>query len=179
MTLHALTQKIVWLFKDQRNPREYQFAVLILMPAQSGFILWNGTRLVSYPDEVTDRNKPTFPFHTNLCNFVVARPDGGTHAEVALMKRFVPLLRSYNAQRIQECRTILLYSWLFPCNYCKREIISTLGPHSESHNVLLIYTSTMKDMDSEQVTRSTRELVQSGVRVKQENFDEYLPPGSF
>ncbi len=174
---HKFIQKIVELFKDQRQLGEYQFAVLILLPSQDintrNLTLRTRTGVVTRPNEVTDRSSPTFPSEHNFCNFITARPDGPTHAEALLANHFA---RNYSAQQRPQCQTILLYTWLFPCDYCKREILRIFKFYTRDYRVILVYTSTVKDMDEEEVTKSTRDFEQAGIDVRKEKYDKFLPP---
>ena len=175
---HGLVQRIVNTFRHQRL-QGYQFAVLILSPYQDvarKLTLLTRTSEVTTLDQATNCNNPTYPFHHDLCNYVTARPDGPTHAEALLMNRFDPLIRSYNAQEMPECRSILIYTWLFPCDYCKREMIKKLHSYVTDCEVIVVYTSTMADLDEGHVYRSTQEFEQTGIVVRQEDYDHYLSP---
>ncbi len=177
---HIFIQKIVELFKDQRQPGEYQFAVLILLPSQDisirNLTLRTRTGVVTRPNEVTDRSSPIFPLRHDFCNFVTARPHEHTHAEVFLTNHFIPLTRYCSAQQRLQCQTILLYTWLFPCDYCKRKILCTLQSCTRDYWVILAYTSKMKDMDEGHVRMSTHEFEQAGIDVRKEKYDKFLPP---
>ncbi len=174
--LHGFVDKSVELFKNQRT-RGYQFAVLILLPSKNitrDFTLLAKTRIVTHPDEVTNRFSPTFPSKSDYCNFITARPSCSTHAEIFLMNQVETLMRAYSTQQyLPRCQTILLYTWLFPCDGCKRKIIQILQTYTNIYQVILVYTS---DMSEDKVRRSTSELEQTGIDVRKEKYDQLLKP---
>ena len=176
--IHEFVDKIVRLFSFQRI-RGYQFAVVVLLPNReitSSFTLRTKTGVVTHPNEITNRDTPTFPPDNELGNFITARPDQHIiqrHAEVFLTRRISSLMKSCEQQMLQ-CQTIVLYTWLFPCNDCKNAIIQTLQKYAKKYRVIVIYTSKMKNMDKSEVSKITSELRGAQIDVKQENYGRRL-----
>ncbi len=162
-------RNLIDLFKHQRA-RKYQFAVLYLSPEERlsvenmSFRTRQGT--VSTPDEATDRNSRIFPPGGKLFNYLTARPDGQDHAEALLMDRFNSLMRCYSIHESKPiCKTILLFTWILPCDDCKQKILEKLKRFLKQQQVILVYMiKGEKDEDQEGATIS--ELKSAGVTVK-------------
>ena len=164
-------QHLVNTFKGQ-CVQGYQFAVLVLSPER--YITRENTGFKStVPIALTDNTNPTHPPVEALGNYIVARPDGPHHAEGLLMSRF----HSVWERRLQNlclCQSIVLYSWLFPCRYCAQEIVLTLGPYANSHQVIVVYTSVMRDMEQAKVERIIQHLESRGIRVIKMHYNRRL-----
>lgn len=75
-----------------------------------------------------------------------------------------------------HCQTIVLYTWLLPCEDCKNELITKLGPLTQDKKVLLVYTSRMEDVDDDEEEQIVEELQSAGMEVKREEYDHLLHP---
>lgn len=121
---HVFRTWFINLFHQQRNAAsgEHQFAVLFLSSDINHTTLFQ-TRdgMVGFPAAATINATPTYPPAKKFCNYVTARSEGPNHAEKLLMNRFSTLLMSYTSLGMPECISIVLYTWLLPCLYCKRE----------------------------------------------------------
>ncbi len=167
-------QNLVSTFEKQRKNHMYQFAVLFISPYQdinTDNGIFQITKMGESGDyEATDSDCPTFPPDQDLGNYITARPDQPDHAETLLLDRF----RALWARNWQACRTILLYTWLLPCNNCTKEIIRILGPCTSICQVIVVYTSTMRYMPVAQQRENIRKLKAAGIAVKKEGYDKRL-----
>ncbi len=171
---HRFIGHVVDVFNKQRSmKKQYQFAVLIISPHQHSteFLTresMTGTSDVAY----TNNRYSSFPSNNDsICNYITARLNRQDHAEALLMRRFEALMRAYETYTsLPKCRSILLYTWLFPCTWCKRKISRTLKSYTGSHQVILVYTKSLTDDDT------TDDLESAGIIVKHETYDKYLPP---
>lgn len=165
---HNLVQMLVDRFEGQRI-KGYQFAVLFLSPeadvSDTGRVkIWAKTGA-----EDTNSTYSTHPLDNYFGNFIVARPNGQQHAEKLLMGKFDKLW-----SKNQDCKTIVLYTWLLPCNSCADKIAKVLGSREEE--VIVLYTSIVKDMQNEDYTCSKDKLRKAGIKVEQVNCNKKLLP---
>ena len=158
---------IVETFKDQRI-QGYQFAVLIFSPHYPVTIKPKPSRTM------TDKTCLTYPPKSALRDYIVARPDGvgckeQCHAEELLLKRFKELL----ARNQSSCKSIVLYTWLFPCRGCTRKIIEKLGQLATDRHVTVVYTcrGTVKE---KQERISTTKLEKEGITVIKGKYNKKL-----
>ena len=164
----SLVRKLVEKFKDQRERGSYEFAVLVLSQEEiatiekTSFWLRNGA--------LTNRIYSTYPSDYFLGNFIVSRPDG-RHAEVLLMNRF----NSLWARQSHYCKTILLYSWLLPCNSCARRIADVLGPYAGERKTIVLYTSANGQEEEEKESR--RLLNIKNIMMVKVKYYSFIPPG--
>ena len=163
---NQVIRHLIDLFKHQRR-RKFQFSVLYLSPHEhiSTETLSFQTRKgeVTTPKEATDRDSKIFPQGGMSFNYLTARPDGEDHAEALIMARFDSFMRSY-MQRGMPCKTILLFTWILPCDSCKDCILQHLNKHLKQVKVVLVYvTGGEKDEDSEKDT--IHELESAGITV--------------
>ena len=175
---HILVDRIVELFQYQRV-KDSEFAVILLSSHHCitrDFIFRTRMGAVDQPDTATNCHTQSFPLPHSLSNYLAARTDGRTHAVVALMNRFPLLMRSYNVQHSHQCRTIMLYTWLFPCYECKQAIIDNLQPYTEKSRVIVVYTSTLCDLDENEIRAISYEMELAGMTVRQERYDYHLQP---
>ena len=166
--LHGFVETVVQTFKHQRK-HGYQFAVLLLLPHRISrkFVLLTQSGEAT---EATNCSYPSYPLEKDVCNFIVARPDNYIHAEVLLLRQISSLMR----RNIEQCRTIVLYTWLFPCDNCKQEIINALKVYTKKYRVVLMYTSRMREMHDSEVMDITLELQKAGIEVRKETYDHKL-----
>ena len=134
----------IQLFKYQRT-KGHQFAFLVVTKDNDVAKVQFHTRekVVSSWSEATDSKFPSYPPNYLLGNYICARPDksdpkNAVHTEIILLGRLESLM-----MRRHGCRTILLYTWLFPCRRCAAEIIASLGSRGKygKHRRVLVYTS--------------------------------------
>ena len=151
---------IVEIFRGQRI-RGYQFAVIFL--SRYRHVTLNNRQ--SY----TNNTNPTHPPDHTLENYIVARPDGFHHAEVLLLGRFSTLLA-----RNTQCLSILLYSWLLPCQHCAEEIARVLGQYTATHHVTLVYTTTVREASENQERRNKLTMQNAGITVIKRQYSGYL-----
>ena len=183
---HIFIKRVIELFKDQRSREKYQFAVLFLTSQQdittTGFYkmtqtMFSRTRLeVNSPGTATDKTCSTHPPDRDLCNYVVARPDGRKHAEALLMNKLDTLLRQYQSVGMPECQTVVLYTWLLPCDSCADTIIRKLGQEGQRLRVILIYTSKVREVTENHACTIISKLEAAGITVRQEIYDSVMYP---
>lgn len=170
---HSFVQYLIDSFKYQRT-EGYQFAVLVLSPAS--YVTPNNTPLLRTTGVMlTDSTTETHPPDHALHNYVTGRPDGHHHAEVLLLNRFGRLWLMRNSLP-STCQSIALYTWLLPCHYCTGKIIDILVHHARNHQVIVVYTSTVRDMDEETQREIIYRLESSGITVMKEKYDKVLSP---
>ena len=161
---HDLVQMLVNRFEGQRKEK-YQFAVLILSSETDASKIERGKIWAKKGVVDTNSAYSTHPRDIELNNFMVARPHGPYHAEKLLMDKFNKL-RSKN----KDCKTIVLYTWLLPCNSCAEEIAKVLGPYEGE--VIVLYTSIVKDMHNEDDSKD--KLRNAGIKLEKVHYDKDL-----
>ena len=185
-SFHEFIQRIVYLFEQQRSFRQYQFAVLFLSPLpiqninSRNMLFRTQNGVVSKPGEATNSTNLTFPPDDALCNYMTARPERHRHAEVKLMDNFETLLSIYNSLSMPRCRSIVLYTWLFPCSQCAEYIIKNLQDYiiEGAYEVTVIYTSKQKDLKDEEIAKILSRFELAGIEALYVSFDELLKRGS-
>lgn len=178
---HGMIQNLVPLFQKQRK-KGNQFAVLFLASQQDKPVMIFYTRkgAVSSPDRLTDNTYPTYPCSGDLCNYITARPgENGkeSHAEAQLMNRFNELVISYQFSDMPVIQSIVLYTWLLPCDYCKSRIINTLKPITLGRTELsafVFYTQTNGVADWKEKC-TTRDLNSAGIIAPRVAYDVFIP----
>ena len=99
------------------------------------------------------------------------------HAEVLVLEKLDTLLMKHFELQNQVVETIILYTWLLPCDRreskyrtdCKTEIIEKLGQLAEEKHVILVYTS--KNSGAKSDTKSSdNPQTKKGVTKEQEKM---------
>lgn len=128
-------QYVISTFKNQH---EQEFAVLFLSEYQSFKDIGEKNKF-SIDPKATDYEGRTFPPDKELKNYVTASPRRNKHAELILLGKLDILMTRFDED---NCKTIVLYTWLLPCEWCKAEIIEQLSPWAanEGKQVILVYT---------------------------------------
>ena len=130
---NTFLRKAIRLFKHQRT-EGHQFVFLVVTKEYDIVKVKFRTSekvLSGWSDrDATNSNFPSYPPNYVLGNYICARPNKSdtkkpVHTEIILLDRLETLLKSYEGRH--GCRTVLLYTWLFPCRRCAAEIIATLG----------------------------------------------------
>ena len=173
---HTFVQHVVGLFKHQRK-EGHQFALLYLTSQDfttsmctANVAFRTALGIVQTPEDATDNEVATFP-PSNLCNFIVARPDGPHHTEALLLERFDDLMESYGSFLV---RSIVLYTWLLPCVNCMNRIIDRLRYLRDHLKVIVIYTSNGFGVTQEKADRIIQDLREAGIIVVHEIYDYSL-----
>ena len=160
--------KTIHLLKDQRN-EGHQFAFLFVTKEDNiaNVILHTSEKVVQTSNEATDSKVPSYPPNYLLGNYICARPDKSdpenvVHTETILLERLESLM-----VRHRGCRTIFLYTWLFPCPECAAKIIASLGSRGKygKHRRVLVYTSAA-NYDT-QLCWYKEQLASAGIEVRQ------------
>ena len=122
--------------------------------------------------KLTDSNCKTFPSDADIVNYVTARPHY-KHAEDLLLGKLDTLMNTFGESR---CQTIVLYTWLLPCQGCKRNIMKKLGQFAMNKTVILAYTSRMVDVEQSDEDEIIEDLESAGIDVRKELYYAQLPP---
>ena len=166
---------LVDLFHHQRV-RGHQFSVLYLSLEEEltvenvAFKTKGG--VVSTPDEATDKDCAVFPPDENSLNYLTARPDGKNHAEALILERFNSLTRSFYRAHRHTFKTILLFTWILPCDQCKEKILQEL--QWEKKQLTIVYV-TAGEKDKEQERSTVQDLESAGITVKKTVYAHILP----
>ena len=167
-------------FQNQRHGdhARYQFAVLFMSERKKLIHLSKSMKCKNnHPSKkLTDSECKIFPPDGYVVNYLTARPlrlgNGVTeHAESLLLGKLDLLMEKFGESR---CETIVLYTWLLPCNDCKAEIITKFkGPLAKKKHVILAYTIKMKDEKNEDGI--VRELKSAGIEVRKVKSSHLKP----
>lgn len=127
-----------------------------------------------HPDnKLVENSVTTFPEDDeHLVNYVVARPDNkhpSIHAEKFLLCRFEALQTA-----CQTFSTIVVYSWLMPCQECTNTLIETLSKYVQKYEVVIVYNTDQKGKDDENRESRSR-LHQADIQVFQVKYNHTLP----
>ena len=147
--LDSFLHNAIHLLKHQRIEGD-QFAFLFVSKdsniADNKFRTLEKT--VKNSTDATNSEFPSYPPTNLLGNYICARPDKSNpqnikHAERILLERLESLITIYEENNHQECKIIILYTWLLPCPRCADEIIATLGSPGkyDKYRRVLAYTS--------------------------------------
>ena len=181
---HDFMQGLIKTFQAQRREAEYEFAVLLLSEHRGYEDIATRTRF----SNTTDCRSRTSPPDDALVNYATASPQGLDHAEAILLVKLGLLMHKFGEDK---CETILLYTWLLPCDSrqrrkdCKAKIIKKLGNWVEKgKQVILVYTTTMSGDGSSGnpgvSEKKEAEIVQDirveGITVLKEAYSDKLPP---
>lgn len=127
-------QGVIQTFQAQRKGSPTEFAVLFLSP-------YRDLKEVSsnIPTEATNCESHTFPADDNLCNYITARPRGNTDDTVStILGKLDSLMEKFSSEK---CQTIVLYTWLLPCDRHTRNcMLQKLRHFSKSKQVIVVYT---------------------------------------
>ena len=178
---HNLTQRVVKLFKTQRQEK-HQFAVLFLSSQDyiADVAFQTKTGPVYSPEEATDSSKPIFPLDRDLHNFVTARPHRKwyacrkRHAEEQLLDKFDLLKTSFESSRFNRCRTVVLFTWILPCKKCTTQIINKLG--GRGHKVIVIYIIKHIKNTARDELYTVKRLEKAKIDVMSECYDHRVLP---
>ena len=176
-----LMKRVIETFQAQRKEAAFQFAVLFLSEYRRFERISSNTDFLAVDSKNTDCERRTFPPDDKLSNYVTAGPQGSDHAEIILLGKLNTLMEKYGEQK---CKTIVLYTWLLPCDSrqyevkdCKTEIIERLGPWvNEGKQVILVYTSPMSDVCEEKEDQIVEDIRAEGIIVLKEKYRSPLPP---
>lgn len=184
---HDFMQGVIETFQAQRKEAEYEFAVLLLSEHRDYQDIATKTQFPT-DSKATDYRSRTFPADDDLVNYATAGPQGLDHAEAILLVKLDLLMYEFGEDR---CETILLYTWLLPCDSrqrrkdCKAKIIKKLGNWAErGKQVILVYTTTMSGDGSmgnlgvsrEKEAEIVRDISAKGIIVLKEAYYHTLPP---
>ena len=168
-------------FINQRHGdhTEYQFAILFMSERKKLIHLSKSMKCKNnHPSKkLTDPECKIFPPDENVVNYLTARPNrqshGATeHAESLLLGKLDFLMEKSGESK---CETIVLYTWLLPCNDCKTEIITKFkGALAGKKHVILAYTSKKKDEKNEDAI--VKELESVGFKVRKVVYPHKLQP---
>ena len=138
-----LVEILVDKFKTQRQCNS-EFAVLFLLSSRR---LGDWIQSIEGGQYETDNHRNSVPNRDDaLTNYITARPGGNRHAEVNILNRLDQLMSQYQSKKFPQLQSILLYTWIPPCEACTQVIRTILGPHASTHRVVVIYT--VKDNDT-------------------------------
>ena len=181
---HDFMQGLIKTFQAQRREAEYEFAVLLLSEYRGFKDIATKTQF----SDTTDCRSRTFPPDDALVNYATAGPQGLDHAEAILLVKLGLLMHKFGEDK---CETILLYTWLLPCDSrqrrkdCKAKIIKKLGNWAEKgKQVILVYTTTMSGdgssgtsgVSEEKEAEIVQDIRAQGIIVLKEAYYEKLPP---
>ena len=165
-------------FQNQRHGdhAKYQFAILFMSKRKK---LIHLSRSMKYKNnhpskKLTDSECKIFPPDENVVNYLTSRPNklesGVTeHAESLLLGKLDLLMEKFDES---NCETIVLYTWLLPCNDCKTEIIENFN--TKKKHVILAYTSKRKNEENEDGI--VKELKSAGIEVRKVKYPHKLQP---
>lgn len=124
---------------------------------------------------VTDCESRTYPPDEDLENYITAGPQESDHAEAILLGKLNNLMDKFGKD---NCKTVVLYTWLLPCEECKAEIIEKLSPLAkEGKQVILVYTHRQKPKVSEKdEDRVVREIEETKILVLKERCYTRISP---
>ena len=166
-----LVEILVEKFKKQRSNNS-EFAVLFLLPSRS---ITDWIQSIEGGQYETDKYRNSVPYSDDdLTNYITARPGGHCHAEVNILNRLGQLKSQYQLRNFPHFKSILLYTWISPCEACTNTIRTILGPYSLTHRVVVIYT--LKDLNTPAGVHN--EIKTMGIEVKKVRYHYFLPPPS-
>lgn len=175
---HNFIERVVNKFKKQRdkeNPNyKFEFAVLFVSPEKDLSKVCSEMKFKNtvQPFTYTDSACPTFPKSENMVNYITASPSGKKgkdHAEAKLMSKLHTLLAKCGAYQ-----TLILYTWLLPCGYCKGKIVHGLKDIAKDKQVILVYTSTMSSMKDKKKEKIIDALETEKIHVIREYIHKQL-----
>ena len=166
---HKLVEILVDKFKTQRRYNS-EFAVLFLLSSRR---LSDWIQSIEGGQYETDNHRNSVPnSDDDLTNYITARPGGHFHAEVNILNRLDRLMSQYEIKNFPHLESILLYTWIPPCEACTRVIRTILGPYAHTHRVVVIYT--VKENDSTPAG-AYDELENMGIEVQRVKYRIFLP----
>lgn len=191
---HSFMQRMMKTFQLQRKDAAYEFAVLFLSSDLDIEELNKNMKFENdcNPYKPTDCNSTIFPPDDQLVNYVTARPKKAVnkpdyHAECLLLCKLNTLMECFGEL---NCKTIVLYTWLLPCDIkrnkikdCKTAIIEKLGPLAKNKQVILVYTTKWSGDGSgklgitkEKEEEIVQDIEKAGIIVQKERYYETLSP---
>ena len=176
-----ITEIVIPSTEEQRN--KWQFATLMLLTAKetkeyafSYKPFQNGGRPKLY------KNETSSPKMDEFNNYIIARPEdirGDTkHAEEMILENFDELWEAYkNKNSNQTPASIMLYSWIMPCEDCTEAIIKELS--NLGIPVTIVYTIPWRKKGKQiQGKKSRKRLKDNGISVEHVRCPYRLQPKS-
>ena len=172
--VEIFVERIVYLFDEQPSNSSH-FAVLLLSPLPFEDISVENTSFltrehgeVCTPDQACNNTHTSFPLFWDLCNYMTAQSSFGTHCESVLLDQFEELIGSYMSANMPQCRTVVLYSWWFPCLDCIKRIIDTLSIYTyvEMFEVVVLYSQRGRVFSAKEVATADQQLKNAGITLR-------------
>ena len=172
-----VTEIVIPSAEEQRN--KWQFATMMLLTAKEmkefAFCYkpsQSGGQPILYESETFSPESKMFN------NFIIARPkDNIKHAEAVILDNFDQLWVAYKTKNYNQTpASIILYSWIMPCNDCTEAIIkklSTLGIP-----VTIVYTIPWTKESDQIQEKSRNRLKENQITVDRVNCPYRLQPKS-
>ena len=178
-----ITEIVIPSTEEQRN--KWQFATLMLLTAKetkeyafSYKPFQKGGRPKLY------KSKTLSPKLDEFNNYIIARPEdiGGDtiHAEEMIFEKFDKLLDAYKTKnRNQTPASIMLYSWIMPCENCTEAIIKELLKQDIHVPVTIVYTIPWRKKGKQiQGKKSRKRFKEKGISVEHVRCPYRLQPKS-
>ena len=91
-----------------------------------------------------------------------------------MLDKFFVLMTAYR-NKMPLFRSIIFYTWLFPCSKCTGVIVEKLGSYASECEVVLVYTR-CREREMPDYDKNTKRFISAGIEVREEKLDEELKP---
>ena len=172
-----ITKTVIPSTEEQRN--KWQFATLMLLTAkETKKFAFSYKPSQSEGQPILYESETFSPKPKQFNNYIIARPDdigdNTKHAEEVILENFDELWDAYeNKNSNQTPASIILYSWIMPCEDCTEDIIKKLS--NRDIPVTIVYTIPWR---KENPGKSRKRFKEKGISVKHVRCPYRLQPKS-